>query len=186
MSTRAELLRNAAGGAALLAFGGGLGRAGDALAAAAPPPVRMFRTRPDLRPPHVRILHAERTADGYLFLAPSSGPGQRGVLILDNTGDVVWFRPTTPHTAMNFRTAVYKGEPVLTWWEGKADRGLGRGDARDRRRVVPRDRAASPRAAAASPTCTSSCSRQRGTALVTSYEVRTTDLTASAARRAGR
>ena len=35
--------------------------------------------------------------------------------------------PTTPATAMNFRAAVYKGEPVLTWWEGKAQRGLGVG-----------------------------------------------------------
>ena len=43
-------------------------------------------------------------------------------MILDDTGEVVWFHPTTPQTAMNFRTARYKGEPVLTWWEGKADR----------------------------------------------------------------
>ena len=31
-------------------------------------------------------------------------------------------------TAMNFRRAVYRGRPVLTWWEGKADLGLGRGE----------------------------------------------------------
>jgi hypothetical protein len=28
---------------------------------------------------------------------------------------------------MNFRPALYRGKPVLTWWEGKAPRGLGRG-----------------------------------------------------------
>jgi hypothetical protein len=39
----------------------------------------------------------------------------------------VWFHPTTPLTAMNFRLALLKGKPVLTWWEGKAERGLGRG-----------------------------------------------------------
>jgi hypothetical protein len=67
------------------------------------------------------------TADGYVFMAPSSGPGQRGVMILDHAGDIVWFHPTTPNTAMNFRPGRLHGKPVLTWWEGKADRGLGRG-----------------------------------------------------------
>ena len=88
--SRADLLRNATGGAALLALGGGAGfgrilAASDALAAAAREPVSLFHTRPDLRPPLVKVLHAARTADGYLFLAPSSGPGQRGAMILDNT-----------------------------------------------------------------------------------------------------
>ena len=73
------------------------------------------------------ILRAGETSDDYLFLAPSSGPGQRGALILDGRGDVVWFHPTTPLTTMNFRPALYKGKPVLTWWEGRAERGLGRG-----------------------------------------------------------
>jgi hypothetical protein len=119
----------------LLLLGGGYG-AGPALArvaeAAAKPgrakPTRAFVSRPDLRPPTLTVRHAaERTADGYLFLAPSSGPGQRGTLIGDNAGEVIWFHPTR-QTAMDFRTAIYKGKPVLTWWEGKAPAGLGRGE----------------------------------------------------------
>jgi hypothetical protein len=88
--------------------------------------VRRFRSRPDLRPPSVTILRAA-PSDDCLFLAPSSGPGQRGALILDGRGDIVWFRPTTPLTTMNFRAASLAGKPVLTWWEGRAERGLGRG-----------------------------------------------------------
>jgi len=80
-----------------------------------------------LRPPRLTVLRSAGASDDYLFLAPSSGAGQRGTLILDGRGDVVWFRPTTPLTAMNFRPALFKGKAVLSWWEGRAERGLGRG-----------------------------------------------------------
>jgi hypothetical protein len=91
--------------------------------------VLRFVSRPDLRPPVVTVTHAaEKTADGYVFIAPSSGPGQRGTLILDDRGEVVWFHPTTPSTAMNFRPGLYRGAPVLSWWEGKTEHGLGRGE----------------------------------------------------------
>jgi len=125
--TRAEFARKAVGGAAGLVLLGSLDA--EALAAAfGARDVRAFATRPDLRPPVVKVLHASgAAADGYLFIAPSSGPGQRGTLILDDEGEVVWFRPSTPHAAMNFRSALYKGKPVLTWWEGSTARGLGEG-----------------------------------------------------------
>jgi hypothetical protein len=29
-------------------------------------------------------------------------------MIIDNAGEVVWFHPTTPNTAMNFRAALYR------------------------------------------------------------------------------
>jgi hypothetical protein len=186
-SSRADFIRNAvSAGAGLFALGSAdtLLRVGDALAAIGGP-VRHYRSRPDLRPPIVTVLRSGRTADGYLFIAPSSGPGQRGVMILDNRGDVVWFHPTTPNTAMNFRTAVYKGEPALTWWEGKAERGLGRGEH------VMLD--ASYREVARLP---AGGGRQsdlhefrltpEGTALVTSYEVRTADLTPFGGTRSGK
>ena len=72
------------------------------------------------------VRPAAKTADGLLFLSPPSGPFKRGVLILDNAGEVVWFHPTTPRTAMDFRAGLYKGEPVLTWWEGLHVRGVGK------------------------------------------------------------
>jgi hypothetical protein len=136
--------------------------------------VRRFFTRPDLRPPRLTVLHAGRS-DRNLFLAPSNGPGQHGTLILDGRGDIVWFRPATPLIAMNFRTATYKGEPVLTWWEGRADRGLGRGAH------VVMD--SSYRAIARLPAGNGRQSdlheftlTPRGTAIVTSYEVKPANL----------
>src|ERR1051325_10900181 len=131
--TRGELVRDAARLGAAVIVGGGLRRlvAGDvslARGATIPPgAVKHFVSRPDLRPPALTVIRSDSWLSGYLFLAPSSGPGQRGVLILDARGDVVFFHPTTPNTAMNFRTARFHGRPVLTWWEGKAESGLGRG-----------------------------------------------------------
>ncbi len=94
-----------------------------------PAVVSRFVTRRDLRPPLLTIQHPARgVAQGHLFIAPSSGPGQRGVLIFDDLGEPVWFHPTSPNTAMNFRASSLRGKPVLTWWEGtSSDDGLGRG-----------------------------------------------------------
>src|SRR5581483_6951158 len=127
--TRAQVVAGAgrlAAGAALLGPAGLLEHAGDALAAG-DRDVQRFVTRPDLTPPTLTVLRRGETAAGDLFLAPSSGPGQRGVMIADSRGELVWFHPTTPQTAMNFRAARYRGKPVLTWWEGKATSGLGTG-----------------------------------------------------------
>jgi hypothetical protein len=131
--TRAQLLARGGGvGLALLGAGRPLGLGGDvdALAAtAAPPQARHFVSRPDLRPPVLTVRHRARgTSPGYLFIAPSSGPGQRGALIFDETGEPVWFHPVTPVTATAFRASTLRGKPVLTWWEGTySNEGLGRG-----------------------------------------------------------
>ena len=85
--TRAELLRRAAGGGVglfLLGSGGSIAYQlleADSVAAAtratgANAGVRTFASRPDLQPPIVEVVHAAQdTADGYLFITPSSGPG---------------------------------------------------------------------------------------------------------------
>ncbi|HEY4411693.1 MAG TPA: arylsulfotransferase family protein [Gaiellaceae bacterium] len=73
------------------------------------------------------LLHrAGSPAPGHLFLAPSSGPGQHGPLIVDDALQPVWFHPTGL-PAMNFRAQTLHGEPVLTWWQALPGGGLGRG-----------------------------------------------------------
>ena len=124
-------MRRAAGsGAGALLLGGGAsGRfVESALAAATPTETHLFRSRPDLVPPILKTVHHDpRTSAGCLFLAPLSGPGQRGSLLLDRDGEPLWFKPSKPVVALNFRAAVYRGKPALTWWEGKTERGLGEG-----------------------------------------------------------
>lgn len=182
--TRSELLaRGGVAGLALLVprTGAGLlGGAEQALAAGlqtAPGGVRQFVSRRDLRPPTLTIRHSARDAsEGFLFIAPSSGPGQRGVLIFDNLGEPVWFHPTTPVTAMGFRASSLRGKPVLTWWEGKSSSGgLGRGVyviADDSYREIARIRAGGHRDGDLHEFLVT----REGTALVTKNESVTRDL----------
>ena len=178
--TRRQLVQRGARAAvagSLLAGTDLLARAGDAFAAAgAPNHTLHFVSRPDLRPPKLTVVRRGKTAKGSLFLAPSSGPGQRGVLIADEAGEPIWFLPTTPQTAMNFRTGVYHGKPVLTWWQGKADSGLGTGThviLDDTYRVVARVPAGNGRQSDLHEFLIT----PQNTGLITSYEIRDADLT---------
>ena len=74
------------------------------------------------------VQQAHATAAGYVFLAPSSGPGQRGAMIADNRGELVWFHPVKHRAVTDFKVQQWKGKPVLTWWEGKDKDGLGDGE----------------------------------------------------------
>ena len=80
-----------------------------------------FRSRPDLSPPAVEVtMQAHSTAPGYIFVTPEKGDAEEsGSMILDDSGQVVWFRPLQgPYgRAMNFKVQTYRGRPVLTWGE---------------------------------------------------------------------
>lgn len=79
-----------------------------------------FRSRPDLRPPRVRVsTPAHGTAPGYVFLAAIPGPSQRGPMIVDDQGRLVWFkRLPGGMVPADLRVQTYRGRPVLTWWQG--------------------------------------------------------------------
>jgi hypothetical protein len=78
-----------------------------------------FRSRPDLKPPTVTVTaHVAGASPGDMFVAPYSGPGQYGPMILDESGRLVWFKPLSRGTrAADFRVQSYAGAPVLTWWQ---------------------------------------------------------------------
>src|SRR5215207_9904319 len=85
-----------------------------------PDGVWAFRSRPDLDPPVVEVTTEARDgiAPGYIFLAPEKGgAGKGGSMIIDDSGQVVWFHPLRgPYErAMNFETQTYQGRDVLTW-----------------------------------------------------------------------
>jgi len=86
----------------------------------APKEYESFHSRPELRPPDVTVSAKAQTATGGdLFLAPYSGIGQYGPMILDEHGELVWFKPLSPAgaRAADFRVQEYEGKPVLTWWQ---------------------------------------------------------------------
>jgi hypothetical protein len=79
-----------------------------------------FRSRPDLRPPTVAVTaRAPGASTGELLLAPYSGPGQYGPMILGEDGSLIWFKPLQPAgaRAADLRVQSYEGKQVLTWWQ---------------------------------------------------------------------
>lgn len=102
-----------------------------------PPPAKSselqhFLTRPDLRPPTVSVTtDTGAQAPGDIFLAPYAGPGQYGPMILDSSGNLLWFKPIpSGERAADLRMQQYEGKPVLTWWQdpllsgGRSDAGV--------------------------------------------------------------
>jgi hypothetical protein len=94
-----------------------------------------YRSRPDLRPPEIQVRKpAAGTADGLIFIAPKKVFGakpraglQSGPLVVDNSGEPVWFAPNDRGNVTDFRVQQYQGKPVLTWWQGRAVLGTGEG-----------------------------------------------------------
>ena len=93
--------------------------------------IQHFRSAPQITPSAVRITTPAKSgaAPGDLFLAPYQGIGTPGVMIADQSGGLIWFRPVPPHdSATNFRVQQYEGKPVLTWWQGRVlQLGFGQG-----------------------------------------------------------
>lgn len=93
-------------------------------------PPRAFVTRPDLSPPEITVTTgAMGTQPGHIFVAPKVPDGQSGVMILDETGELVWYGPPSLDAAQcnNFMVQEFEGQPVLTWWEGVSPVGYGYG-----------------------------------------------------------
>jgi hypothetical protein len=145
--TRRQLLSGVGGGAIALGLAGLVGykwphNRGTATPATAGTAVlQSFVTRPDLLPPVVSVTSYSSDAYAgppYIFLAvrnsDASAPGQAGLMILDRLGRMVWFRPITTQAPFDFNTQTYRGEPVLTWWQGQVvvDYGVGIGEMADR------------------------------------------------------
>ncbi|MDO8189014.1 arylsulfotransferase family protein [Conexibacter sp. JD483] len=123
-------------------FGWTIATPGPPLRAMAIPPatlsgsgVARFHSRHDLVPPRVVVKAARgaRTAPGSLFLGLFSapyqhGPGQIGPMIVDASGRMVWFHPLgDDQLALDVRVQQYAGRPVVTWWQGVNNLGLGSG-----------------------------------------------------------
>lgn len=67
------------------------------------------------------------TASGLLFLTAQgflNPTAPRGPQIVDNEGNTIWFNQIANGTfSADFRVQTYRGEQVLTWWEGTAGQG---------------------------------------------------------------
>lgn len=82
-----------------------------------------------LNPQPITVIKKTRSTSGYVFLTEASLAGyDGGPAIIDDDGELVWFLPLKTGTvggtslgfgSTNLQVQAYKGEPVLTWWQGK-------------------------------------------------------------------
>ncbi|HEY5274405.1 MAG TPA: arylsulfotransferase family protein [Acidimicrobiales bacterium] len=199
--SRRELLRDVGIGIVVLGAGGIAGyewpHTAAPKAAAKPRPFvprdeSVFHSRPDLVPPRCQMtVPLSDLSPGYILLSPSLipsaraltrnsglslGVGQEGVMLLDSDNHVVWFLPTD-QLATNLQVQQYRGEPVLTFWQGAIVGGIGYGevvilDANYRQVAVIRG---GNGLKADLHDCTLT---PEGTALVTAYTTKKADLSA--------
>lgn len=89
-------------------------------ARAKPGTVQSFVSEPQLEPTKVQITtHSSQQAPGDIFFAFDSGYGQRGPTIVDQSGNLVWFKPEPKgQIAMDLQVEQYEGKPALVWWQG--------------------------------------------------------------------
>jgi Arylsulfotransferase (ASST) len=99
-----------------------------------PPPAtpatnQSFVTQPKLLPPTVHVNSASPgAAPGDIFLTTNSGRGQNGAMIIDGSGRLIWFQPAASgNSTTDLQVSSYEGKPVLAYWEGHIDLGVGFG-----------------------------------------------------------
>jgi hypothetical protein len=87
---------------------------------ARPGTVQSFISQPALHPPNVTVTtDAPGAEPGDVFITPTHGLGQSGPMIMDGHGRLVWFQPVpTGEVATDLKVQSYRGQPVLTWWQG--------------------------------------------------------------------
>jgi hypothetical protein len=96
-----------------------------------PKEMQHFHSRPELLPPVMVVTaRSSQTAPGYIFASPYAGPGPSGLMIFEESGNLVWFDPLPAGTeATNLQVQQYDGKPVLTWWQGHVPpQGFGEGE----------------------------------------------------------
>ncbi|MBS1845090.1 MAG: arylsulfotransferase family protein [Actinobacteria bacterium] len=83
-----------------------------------------------ISPPPVTVLTHGNVGQDDFFVSPFSNQSTyaNGPEILDPNGNVVWFKPIPQgQEASDFRVQTYKGQKVLTWWQGTGLGGLAKG-----------------------------------------------------------
>jgi hypothetical protein len=153
-----------------------------------------FLTRPDLRPPAVRVTQlghqpAHASTPRFIVLAPMNAipaaEPQEGLMIIDRQGRLVWFAPASGTAAFNLDVQSYAGKPALTWWRGTVSSAHGYGVAQIGNHAYHPVKTI--RAAHGLQTDLHDLQlTRRGTALVTAYETTTTDLSSIGGSSRGR
>ncbi|WP_413450015.1 arylsulfotransferase family protein [Georgenia phoenicis] len=99
--------------------------------------VRHYPSAPGVEPPQVDVTGPEAgtvgpddpRSPGLTAIGVKNGYGQKGPMLVDDAGEPVWFLPLDGVDARDVQVQEYRGEPVITWWEGLMGTGYGYGEA---------------------------------------------------------
>jgi hypothetical protein len=160
------------------------------------PEVQGFVTRPDLRPPAVRVTTllgdgsqaGEYDRPRHIFVSPitlTKAPSQPGLMLLDRQGRLIWFKPFTTVTPYDFNAQDYKGQPLLTWWQGRPVTGHGSAGVGEMANSSYRAVGAVHAGDGLREDYHEFNLTTAGTALITAYQSTTTDLSAVGGARRG-
>ena len=203
--SRRAVLGGTVGGLALVGLGGVLGHSlnhptSSSLDVNELAEEQHFITRPDLRPPTVRFTSLQgnaataSAAPRFIFVSPRSvietlhqlgvvlvpsqirkPPSQPGLMILDQLGRMVYFKPVPTQNPFDFNMQLEGSTPRLTWWQGQitVGHGVGVGHLAD-------ERYATVNTVHAGHGLMTDCHElnltSAGTALITAYQDTTADL----------
>jgi Arylsulfotransferase (ASST) len=82
-------------------------------------------------PPPITVLTPDTgKSDDPIFVSPFGDTADyaNGPEIINSSGRTIWFHPIPAgQEAADFRTQTYRGQPVLTWWQGTGLGGLSQG-----------------------------------------------------------
>ncbi|MQA85270.1 MAG: hypothetical protein GEV03_11750 [Streptosporangiales bacterium] len=88
-----------------------------------------YQSAPDLQPPKLQVDRSGKDTGDYVFLGPKKETLQNGPMIVDGEGEPVWYQPLRgKREAWDLKVQEYRGEKVLTWWEGTSWLGFGSGE----------------------------------------------------------
>jgi|HubBroStandDraft_2_1064218.scaffolds.fasta_scaffold00201_4 hypothetical protein len=90
-----------------------------------------FQSAPELKAPLIDVTtRSPQPTPGDLFTAPYDGPGPNGLMIFEESGNLVWFQPLAANKfATNLQVQQDAGQTVLTWWQGYIPpQGFGQGE----------------------------------------------------------
>jgi Arylsulfotransferase (ASST) len=97
-----------------------------------PHAIQHYSSAPSLTPSTVTITTpvSPGASPGDLLMAPYQGDGSPGPMIVEQNGNLVWFRRLPAgEDATNLQVQQYQGKPVLTWWQGRIlEVGFGQGE----------------------------------------------------------
>jgi hypothetical protein len=90
----------------------------------------LAQSAPTAPPPVTVLTQGANNPDGDIFITPTGDTSTyaNGPEIINNQGQAVWFHAVPQGlTASDFRVQRYRGQPVLTWWQGTGLGGLSSG-----------------------------------------------------------